>query len=130
MDETVREYVRQRGGHRCEYCLLRQADAPFATFHVEHIRAKQHDGSDDPSNLALACPHCNSHKGPNLSAIDPQTDEVVMLFNPRADDWRAHFSVNGLFIEGYTASGRATVNLLAMNAESRLRVRAALQSDE
>jgi hypothetical protein len=30
-------------------------------------------GSDDPDNLALACHHCNLHKGPNLAGVDPRT---------------------------------------------------------
>jgi 5-methylcytosine-specific restriction endonuclease McrA len=29
---------------------------------IEHIVARQHGGSDDPANLALACPECNSHR--------------------------------------------------------------------
>ena len=40
MDEALREFVRQRAGERCEYCLLPQSAAIFFTFHVEHIRAK------------------------------------------------------------------------------------------
>ncbi len=56
MDEATRELVRLRAGDRCEYCLHRQEDAE-TTHHIEHIVAKQHLGSDDLSNLALACIH-------------------------------------------------------------------------
>ncbi|HXK00748.1 MAG TPA: HNH endonuclease [Verrucomicrobiae bacterium] len=48
--------------------------------HVEHIIAKQHGGSGDAENLALACHRCNLQKGPNLTGIDPQTAEVARLF--------------------------------------------------
>ena len=65
-----------------EYCGLPRAAIPIATFHVDHIKAKQHEGSDDPTNLALACGHCNRRKGTNLSGIDPETGEIVPLFQP------------------------------------------------
>ena len=91
MDTSVRELVRRRAGDQCEYCRLPQAAAPFFTFHIEHIRARQHGGTDDASNLALSCPDCNAHKGPNLSSVDPQTDRVVPLFNPRLHSWDDHF---------------------------------------
>jgi hypothetical protein len=36
-------------------------------FHVEHIIPQQHGGITSEENLALSCPHCNMHKGPNLT---------------------------------------------------------------
>jgi 5-methylcytosine-specific restriction endonuclease McrA len=92
MDEATRELVRQRAGNRCEYCLHRQEHAE-TTHHIEHIIARQHLGSDDPSNLCLACIHCNSHKGPNLTGIDPDTGAIVKLLNPRQDRWADHFAL-------------------------------------
>lgn len=124
MDAVVREFVRQRADDRCEYCRLPQTAAPFLTFHVEHIRARQHRGSDDPENLALACPDCNAYKGPNLTGIDPQTEAVVLLFHPRADDWDVHFALVGASVEGLTPQGRATVDLLQMNEAERVEMRA------
>jgi hypothetical protein len=56
MDDATRELVRHRAGNRCEYCLHPQEYAD-TTHDVEHIIAKQHLGSDDLSNLALACIH-------------------------------------------------------------------------
>lgn len=76
MDAGTRRMVRQRASDCCEYCRLPQEAAPVAAFQVEHIRAKQHHGDDSPANLALACPRCNLFKGPNLSAIDPDSGEV------------------------------------------------------
>lgn len=90
MDELLREFVRQRAANRCEYCLLPQSAASFFTFHVEHIRARQHGGLDLEQNLALACPDCNAHKGPNLTSIDPTTDAIVPLFDPRHQTWDDH----------------------------------------
>ncbi len=126
MDEAVRELVRQRAGNRCEYCRLPQAAAPFFTFHVEHIRARQHRGSDDPVNLALACPDCNAFKGPNLTTYTPDTDEQVAVFNPRAHSWDEHFEMQGAEIVGLTSIGRATVALLKINEDERIEMRADL----
>jgi len=66
MDAATRRLVRHRAGNRCEYCGLQQDAVPVVTFHIEHIIPNQHGGTDDPSNLAFACFHCNQHKGPNL----------------------------------------------------------------
>ena len=127
MNESARQFVRNRADHCCEYCRLPQSVAILFTFHIEHIQAKQHGGTDDHSNLCLACPDCNRHKGPNLTAIDPDTEEVVSLFNPRLDLWDEHFTWNGARIVGQTHSGRATVRLLNMNDEERVEMRAVLQ---
>jgi hypothetical protein len=126
VDEVARLAVRERAEHRCEYCRLPQRFAPAVRFHIEHIRARQHRGDDHLENLALACPRCNSFKGPNLASHDPQTDEQVSVFNPRLHLWDEHFALDGVRVVGLTAIGRATVELLNMNEEERLNVRAEL----
>ncbi len=85
------------------------------------------EAATSPSNLALACPDCNRHKGPNLSAIDPETVAVVSLFHPREHLWNEHFAMVGARIEGITAVGRATAELLDMNNDERVEMRAELQ---
>ncbi|CAN5640577.1 hypothetical protein BH23PLA1_BH23PLA1_10610 [soil metagenome] len=125
MNAATRALVRQRAGDRCEYCLIRQEHAE-TTHHIEHIIARQHGGSDDPSNLALACIHCNSHKGPNLTGIDPASGELVPLFHPRREVWEDHFAIHAALIVGSTPNGRSTVHVLAMNLGYRLHVRAEL----
>ncbi len=127
MDAETRRLVRDRAENRCEYCRLPQSAAPFFAFHTEHIRAQQHGGADRLENLALACPDCNAHKGPNLTSIEPESDQYVQLFNPRVDRWDEHFAVEGPFITGKTPVGRATVALLAMNEPERVQMRAELQ---
>ena len=127
MDASLRELVQQRAANRCEYCRLPQTYALIVRFHVEHITPRQHEGSDDAENLGLACPRCNAYKGPNLAAIDPQTKQVVPIFNPRTQSWDDHFATQGVRIVGLSPTGRATVRLLNMNAEERLKVRLELQ---
>jgi len=127
MDAAVRERVRSRAGNRCEYCLLKQEHLPFASFQVEHSIPRKHGGDDDPTNLALACDRCNSHKGANLTGIDPETGEITALFNPRQHSWEEHFRMSDVTIIGLTAVGRTTVRVFNMNEERRLRLRGLLK---
>jgi hypothetical protein len=124
MNAATRRRVRSRAKNRCEYCDLPQEADPFFTFHIEHILPKQHGGADHVSNLALACHHCNLHKGPNLAGIDPDTEEMVPLFNPRTARWEDHFARNDTWIVGRTAIGRATIRVPAMNADAQRDLRA------
>lgn len=123
IDAATRRIVRQRAGDRCEYCRVRQLSIPLAAFHIEHIIAIQHGGTDDLSNLCLSCPDCNRRKGPNLSAIDPDSHILVRLFDPRHDNWDDHFSIVYVEIVGLTETGRATSRLLRFNSEKRLILR-------
>lgn len=120
---ATRRLIRERAEHRCEYCCTRQSDEPFITYQIEHIVAVQHGGGDEEDNLALACSHCNLHKGPNLSGIDPETGVVEPLFHPRRQRWVEHFTFQGPDIIGRTPSGRATARLLKMNAVARVDLR-------
>ena len=117
--------VRERAGHRCEYCLLHQDDSPLAALHIEHIRPKKHGGTDDLSNLGLACVDCNLHKGANLTGLDPASGVITELFHPRQARWDDHFEWQGVGIIGRTAIGRTTVQVLELNGEDRLRLRLA-----
>lgn len=74
--------------------------SPLAALHVEHIRPLKHGGSDDDSNLCLACIDCNLHKGSNLTGVDPFTDTVTLLFHPRQQRWEDHFQWEGIIITG------------------------------
>jgi HNH endonuclease len=130
MRSDMRDRVRRRAGDRCEYCRLPQAATPLVPFHAEHIIARQHGAIDDESNLALACDRCNAYKGPNLTSIDPDTGEIVRLFHPRRDTWSEHFAFDGGRVDGRTATGRATVRLLNMNAPRRVELREAWLLEE
>jgi hypothetical protein len=116
MTIATRQAVRRRARSRCEYCRIHQDDVPFLRHQVEHIIPRQHGGGDDFANLALACYRCNKFKGPNLSAFDPRSRKLVRLFNPRRQRWPDHFSIRGVLVLGRTRVGRATVELLCMNA--------------
>ena len=123
MEPVIRNEVRQRAGNRCEYCRLRQEDEEENPFHIEHIIAQQHGGTDALENLALACSWCNAVKGPNLSSIDPDSGELTRLYHPRKDRWAKHFRREGPYILGLTAVGRTTAWLLRFNDTDNLNQR-------
>jgi len=91
------------------------------------VIAKQHtpddDNLDDLNRLALACDRCKLFKGPNLSSIDPNSGEIVNLFNPRTDNWNDHFATLEAKIVGLTPTGRAIAPLLNMNDSRRVDLR-------
>ncbi len=128
MDATTQRLVRNRAGNRCEYCRLHQDAAPFLKFHIEHIQAKQHILDHSLENLALACPDCNRYKGPNLTTLDPDTREIVLLFHPRKDNWNDHFVFDGNTIRGITPIGLATERLLKFNSDERVEMRSELDA--
>ena len=118
---AVRRFVRSRAGNRCEYCHCHQDELPFVTFHVEHIIAVQHGGSDHEMNLCLSCHWCNFQKGTNIATqVDGQ---LVPLFNPRIHEWEKHFKFDADLIIGLTPIGRGTVRLLDMNDHDRRELR-------
>jgi hypothetical protein len=125
MNAATRALVRERAGHRCEYCQTHQDDSPLAALHIEHIRPMKHGGTDDESNLSLACIDCNLRKGPNLTGIDPLTDSLTSLFHPRQQRWDEHFRWDGIQIVGKSAVGRTTIRVLCMNSDEHLELRMA-----
>jgi HNH endonuclease len=125
MDQAARKPVWQRAGGICEYCCMPQTYDPLP-FQIDHILARKHGGTDAADNLALACLHCNNHKGPNIAGFDGPTGATVSLYDPRRNIWSEHFRWEGPQIIGTSAVGRVTVDVLAMNIQYRLDHRAAL----
>ncbi len=117
--------VARRARRRCEYCHAPEVIFNFL-FEVDHILPISSQGSDDDSNLALACRSCNLHKSEHTSGIDELTQTVVPLFNPRLARWEEHFAVDTEDgeIRGVTPVGRATVARLEMNSPAQVVARA------
>jgi hypothetical protein len=120
---ALQTQVRIRADYLCEYCHTNER-WQYVLFTMEHVVAS---GEDTLENLALACFHCNRRKSDKSVALDPLTKQEVPLFNPRQLLWAEHFmwSSDGLRIVPLTATGRATVELLELNRERVLRIRAA-----
>ena len=125
MTARLRALVRRRAEFRCEYCHFPERLAELR-FQFDHIIARQHRGESGAENLALACFRCNSHKGPNLSGIDPRTGLMTRLFHPRLDQWSDHFHWRGATLLGKTAVGRATIAVLCINRQDAIAVRTTL----
>ena len=85
--QKLRGLVHKRAGGCCEYCQTCEVNIGQA-MHLEHIIP---GGGDRLDNLCLACPNCNLSKATAVTAIDPDTDEEVALFNPRTQPWEEHF---------------------------------------
>ncbi len=116
---ALRTLIAQRANFRCEYCLIHQDDTPF-THSIDHIIALKHGGATIAENTALACIDCNRHKGSDLTAIDPISNQIVRVFDPRNQQWHDHFYLDGATILGMSATGRATVIMLRLNDPMRV----------
>lgn len=125
----LREQVAARAKFCCEYCLIHEDAAAFP-HQVDHIISRKHDGKSLFENLAYACMLCNRHKGSDVAAIDPATEEVVRLYHPRSDQWADHFSQTWAIIQPLTKIGRATIRLLKLNTPERVMERAILGSSD
>ncbi len=121
----LRQKVAERAKHCCEYCRLPEAWTSLP-FQQDHVIAEKHEGETSLANLAYACLHCNSFKGPNIAGCDSHTGDVVRLFNPRRDRWDEHFEWGGPMMVARTAIGRVTIAVLRINLPYRVAARASL----
>jgi hypothetical protein len=115
---SVRQRVAEPAPFRCGSCLTSQSVVGIP-MHIEHIVPEAAGGSSAEENLWLACPLCNGYKGTQTHATDPQSGEVVPLFNPRPQNWYEHFAwtEDNTRILGLTPIGRATVASLRLNKQ-------------
>jgi hypothetical protein len=108
-------------GHRCGYCRTdeRLTGSPLS---IEHILPIAAGGPTERENLWRSCRECNERKGALVRAADPESGEIVALYNPRTQRWNEHFrwSDDGLRVLGLTAVGRATVVALDLNRPHQL----------
>jgi 5-methylcytosine-specific restriction endonuclease McrA len=90
-------------GHRCGYCCTdeRLTGSPLS---IEHILPIAAGGPTERENRWRSCRECNERKGAQMQAADPESGEVVDLYNPRTQRWADHFrwSEDGLLVIGLT----------------------------
>ena len=123
--EQFREAVVRRAGNRCEYCQL-PAQLQISGFEIDHILPRSRGGQTDLSNVALACPHCNARKWAHIDGEDPESGQLVALFNPRTQKWEDHFhwsEQQPFTLVGISAHGRATVARLQINSPALVNIR-------
>ena len=120
----LRRQVAKDANHRCGYCLSDEVltGLPLSIDHIVPVSA---GGPTTRENLWLACRPCNEFKGAQTHVEDPETGETVPLFNPRTQDWHAHFawSDDKTRIIGLTPTGRATVMALQLNRSILVKAR-------
>jgi len=112
----LRRQVREDANAQCGYCYAPEAFLGMP-LDVEHLIPEALGGPTTQENLWLACTRCNDFKGNRIDGLDLSTGLCAPLFNPRGQDWTEHFawSLDGSHIEGRTATGRATVEVLRLN---------------
>jgi 5-methylcytosine-specific restriction endonuclease McrA len=78
---------------KCIHCqkklTLHMDGTPINGATLEHIVPKNHGGTDDIQNLAIACASCNSEKGlrhDHKRADDPKLREVIERLQRRRRD--------------------------------------------
>ena len=106
-----------RAGYKCEYCHRSLIDT---SWQIEHIKPKSKGGTDQLSNLAVACPRCNLNKREATKGQDLVTGKESRLFNPRKDKWDNHFGVIAGQIVGRSLIGRVTARILFKRTEQQL----------
>ena len=124
ISEKVGRNVFTQAGDRCGYCLAPQ-HLVLGWLEIDHLIPRALGGSDDESNLRIACIFCNNYKNDQTEGIDVETSVLVPLFDPRHDQWVEHFvwSPDGVRVIGRTPTGRVTVECLRMNNSIAVRVR-------
>jgi len=122
--KALRERVEKQAQHHCGYCRS-QADVVGAPMELDHLLPEALGGLTVEENLWLACTLCNCYKNDRIAALDPETGELVRLFNPRLQRWNEHFAwtPEGDQIIGQTLTGRATVSALKLNRSTLVRAR-------
>lgn len=114
--ETLRQEITERARNRCGYCQT-QAEVIGQPMQIDHIIPETAGGQTVRGNLWLACVACNQRKSVRTNALDTQTGQTVLLFNPATQDWNEHFrwSDDGTEMVGLTPTGRATIEALQLN---------------
>lgn len=52
-----------------------------------------------------------TYKGSDIASIDPETNQITPLFNPRQDNWQEHFQLDNAEFRPLTDKARVTVKL-------------------
>lgn len=124
ISKELREQVIKRAKGLCEYCQT--AQNIVVEMEVDHILPISAGGQTRLENLGYACISCNKRKSGFVTALDPETEAEVSLFNPRMHLWTEHFSWDEgqTKLIGLTPTGRATIIRLKMNRDILIETRA------
>lgn len=119
----LRQQVTQDFRYRCAYCQSPQeVGIPMV---LDHCMPLSIGGATERQNLCLCCYRCNEFKGAKTQIFSSEVQETILLFNPRTQIWKEHFSWSddGLKIVGLMPCGDATIEILHLNEERWMRAR-------
>lgn len=71
-----RASIYKRDGGRCYLC---QKELDAKSFHLDHLIPVSRGGSNEPNNLAVACPSCNKSRGNRIE--EAQLRKILELRN-------------------------------------------------
>lgn len=114
----LRRLLDEADDGQCVYCQT-TVDNTGQALTTDHILPVAAGGETVFANLCRACRRCNEAKHDQTHAIDPLTNERVLLYHPRRQPCSEHFvwDQTGIRLLGLTAIGRATIIALDMNNE-------------
>jgi len=110
--------------YSCGYCSIAEIEAAGIAFQIDHYepRASAPHLVDDYTNLLWVCQHCNEFKG-DWSPPTSARNAGIRFYRPDLDDPDEHFEISGLRLNGKSAIGKFTIELLNLNRSALRRLR-------
>ncbi|ENG2946509.1 HNH endonuclease [Enterobacter roggenkampii] len=117
--------------HRCVYCDLLLKEHAFEGMHLDHFRPQSlfSELTNDPCNLVLSCPKCNSLKTNHwpcarITLDSPSHDGNIGFIDPFAEKMRDYLAVDkdGV-IRPSKKPADYIIELLKLNRQSRILLR-------
>lgn len=128
--QTYKKYLKTEFDGTCVYCRMPDSLSEVKSYAVEHYRPKGQfpELETDYSNLFYSCCDCNSQKG----VFWPSKSQLSLgMFIPNPCDYVMHEHLR-LQTEGaikpHTFTGQCTIDILDLNAPSRIEKRFAFLS--
>ena len=77
--------ILRRYSFTCRYCGRK---APAVPLHVDHAVSVSEGGTDDPSNLVVACADCNLGKGKDSIPLEIESSQMELFEYALRRAWR------------------------------------------
>ncbi|WP_207064086.1 HNH endonuclease [Motiliproteus sp. SC1-56] len=98
MRKDPRHHIYERDNWTCQYCgrggIESFEDWNEAWLAIDHIMPKKHGGSDEESNLVVACHTCNSVKAAEMCSSIAEAKEIIARKNEGRKRWFQKFVAN------------------------------------
>ena len=95
MNPDSRQDIYERDHYTCQYCGWCGATSfeqwQLGWFAIDHIVPQAHGGTDDPSNLVVACHRCNSMKGQEKCSSVEEGRRIIAKKRAEREVWFRHF---------------------------------------